>query len=63
MLEEPFRQNTIQWLERCTCRKFQDLDEDLRVFFSELHPDSREGYFHNLQMILDDAVRFFGVRS
>lgn len=59
-LAEPYRQNTITWLERCTARPLTELDRDLASFLSELRTTEREMYISNLQMILDDALRYFG---
>jgi len=59
-LSEPYRQNTILWLERCTARPLIELDRDLASFLSELRTTEREMYISNLQMILDDALRYFG---
>lgn len=59
-LREPYRRNTIHWLEQCTERRFENLGADLAEFLVALHPDMREVYFNSLKMILDDAVRYFG---
>jgi hypothetical protein len=59
-LAEPYRENTISWMEKCTARSLTDLDRDLALFLSELGAVERELYVSNLQVILDDALRYFG---
>ena len=59
-LREPFRNNTLQWLETCLAHPIQDVDEDLTRFFSELNPGMRESTISNLQRVLEEAVRHFG---
>lgn len=59
-LAEPYRENTISWMEKCAARSLEELDRDLASFLSELGTVERELYVSNLQMILDDALRYFG---
>ncbi|HEX9796643.1 MAG TPA: hypothetical protein VGA52_06590 [Anaerolineales bacterium] len=59
-LQEPYRQNTIHWLERCADRRLKDLSADLADFLGELHPSMRGVYVDNLQMVLEDALHHFG---
>jgi len=59
-LKEPYRQNTLHWLERCADRPLADLPKDLAAFLRELHPTMRQVYVDNLQMVLEDALRHFG---
>jgi hypothetical protein len=60
LLREPYRGNTIAWIERCAARSFTDLDQDIGEFLDELNPDLRDEYLLNMSMILDDAVKYFG---
>jgi hypothetical protein len=60
-LREPYRGNAIAWIERCAARTFTDLNEDIGQFLDELNPDLRDEYLLNMSMILDDAVKYFGV--
>jgi len=60
-LREPYRGNTIAWIERCAARTFTDLNQDIGRFLDELNPDLRDEYLLNMSMILDDAVKYFGV--
>jgi hypothetical protein len=63
LLSEPYRGNTIAWIERCAARTFTDLDQDIGQFLDELNPDLRDEYLLNMTMILNDAVKYFGVAS
>ncbi len=60
-LREPYRGNAIAWIERCAARRFTDLGQDIGQFLDELNPDLRDEYLLNMSMILDDAVKYFGV--
>ena len=59
-LREPFRKNTIRWLERCVAHPIVDVDEDLTRFFNELNPGMRDSTMTSLQVVVDEAVRQFG---
>lgn len=61
-LNEPYRQNTIAWLERCTQRPMVDLQNDLRHFLVGLHPIMRESFVLHTRWILDEAICHFGYR-
>ena len=60
-LREPYRGNLITWLERFTMEPIQDLDVDLHKFFTRLNPVVREEFVNQTRLLLQDAVRFFGV--
>jgi hypothetical protein len=62
-LQEPYRGNAIAWIERCAARPFTDLGQDISQFLDELNPDLRDEYLLNMSMILDDAVKYFGVAT
>jgi hypothetical protein len=59
-LREPYRGNTIAWIESCAACKFTNLQADIRRFVDGLDPNLREEYLFNMSLLLDDAVRFFG---
>ncbi len=59
-LREPYRGNTIAWIESCAARKFTNIKKDVRRFVDELDPNLREEYLLNMSLLLDDAVRHFG---
>ncbi|HSR46495.1 MAG TPA: hypothetical protein VLL77_00785 [Anaerolineales bacterium] len=61
-LNEPYRQNTIAWLETCTQTPILDLQNDLRRFLVRLHPIIRESFLLHTSWILDEAVSHFGCR-
>jgi hypothetical protein len=62
-LREPYRGNAIAWIERCAARTFTDLDHDIDQFLADLNPDLRVEYLLNMSIILDDAIKYFGVES
>lgn len=59
-LDEPFKRNTIHWLESCIARPIHNLDEDLATFFQELNPGMRDTTMSSLEFVLEEAVRHFG---
>ncbi|OGO68926.1 MAG: hypothetical protein A2Z37_05080 [Chloroflexi bacterium RBG_19FT_COMBO_62_14] len=59
-LREPYRHNTINWLERCAQRPMGDLETGIQSFLQGLHPVVRDGFVFHAQRVLEDAVRFFG---
>lgn len=59
-LREPYRENTIQWLEACTQTPMHDLASDLRGFLVGLHPIVRESFLLHTRWILDEAIARFG---
>jgi hypothetical protein len=58
---EPYRQNTIEWLESCTRRPMREPRTDLLMFLYGLHPVVRESFLRYTGQILHEAVRYFGV--
>lgn len=60
-LREPYRHNTISWLERCSQRPMGDLERGIQAFLQALHPVVRDGFVFHAQRVLEDAVRFFGL--
>jgi hypothetical protein len=59
-LGEPYRRNTITWLESCTQKPMLDVQADLRGFLVGLHPIVRESFVLHTQSILDEALMYFG---
>jgi len=59
-LAEPYRGNTVQWLETCMQRPVDSLEEDLRVFLDDLHPVVRDSFLQYTHLLLTDALRYFG---
>jgi hypothetical protein len=59
-LREPFRNNTLRWLESCLAHPIEDVDEDLTQFFNALNPGMRESTISNMQHLVEEAVRHFG---
>jgi hypothetical protein len=59
-LEEPYRGNTVRWLEGCMQHPVASLEEDLRVFLDDLHPVVRDSFVQHARNLLDDALCYFG---
>ena len=59
-LAEPYRQNTVRWLERCMQHPVASLEEDLSAFLDDLHPVVRESFVSHTRQLLDDALLYFG---
>ncbi len=59
-LQEPYRRNTIAWLESLTQEPISNLPRDIHTFLEGLNPVLREHFILNTWLILDKAVRFFG---
>ncbi len=59
-LEEPYRQNAVEWLERCMQRPVVSLEYDLSAFLDELHPVVRESFIQHARRLLEDALDYFG---
>jgi hypothetical protein len=60
-LREPYRGNTISWLERCTNRSFKDPDHDLLDYLDSLHPIVRDSFVCQVSELVSDALRYFGM--
>lgn len=58
-LAEPFRRNTLRWLEGCVAKPIVDVDDDLTCYFSQLNPGMRETTMTSLEFVLEEAVRQF----
>lgn len=59
-LEEPYRHNAVEWLERCMQRPVVSLEGDLSAFLDELHPVVRESFIQHARRLLEDALDYFG---
>jgi len=59
-LGEPYRKNTITWLESCTQKPMLDLHSDLQGFLVGLNPIVRESFVLHTRWILDEALMHFG---
>jgi hypothetical protein len=60
-LREPYRRNTITWLERCAQRPMGDLERGIQSFLRGLHPVVRDGFVFHAHRVLEEADRFFGL--
>jgi hypothetical protein len=59
---EPYRQNAISWLALCTQTPMDNPRADMLRFLSVLNPIVRETFVLHAGKVLDEAVRYFGVR-
>ena len=59
---EPYRQNAISWLALCTQTSMDNPRADMLRFLSVLNPIVRETFVLHAGKVLDEAVRYFGVR-
>ena len=59
-LVEPYRQNAVEWLERCMQRPVVSLEYDLSAFLDDLHPVVRESFIQHARRLLEDALDYFG---
>jgi hypothetical protein len=62
-LEEPYRKNTISWLERYIQRPMEDLPEDIGSFLIELDPVQRRYFLNHVRRLLKTAVHYFGLEK
>ena len=59
---EPYRQNAISWLSLCTQTPMDNPRADMLRFLSVLNPIVRETFVLHAGKVLDEAVRYFGVK-
>ncbi|NIS79669.1 MAG: hypothetical protein GTO14_05550 [Anaerolineales bacterium] len=62
-LQEPYRQNAIDWLRFCTRRQLDVLYPDLEKFLDELNPFVRNYFIRDILRVLDVAVKHFGIEE
>jgi hypothetical protein len=58
-LREPYRENTIAWLQSYTRKPINDLHTDISDFLRKLNPVACEYFLHHTGLILRDAERYF----
>ena len=58
-LPNPYRENTIEWLEMCTQEPMGDLKADMLRFLEGLHPAVRRQFVLHTSRLLDTAVHYF----
>lgn len=64
-LNEPYRSNTVAWLEEMSGRRFEDLEDDLTRYLNQMEPGARAMTVAMLHDLLEKALRYFstGARS
>ncbi len=60
---EPYRQNAIAWLQLCTQSPMDDPRAEMLHFLTDLNPIVRETFVLHAGRVLDEAVRYFGVKK
>jgi hypothetical protein len=60
---EPYRQNAIAWLQLCTQSPMDDPRAEMQRFLSDLNPIVRETFIRHAGRVLEEAVRYFGVKK
>ncbi|MDX1600445.1 MAG: hypothetical protein R3191_02910 [Anaerolineales bacterium] len=58
-LNEPYRSNTVDWLEERSGRRFEDLEEDLPRYLNQMEPGARAMTVTMLHDLLAKALRYF----
>ena len=60
---EPYRQNAIVWLQLCTQSPMDDPRAEMLHFLSNLNPIVRDTFVLHAGRVLEEAVRYFGVKK
>ena len=60
---EPYRQNAVVWLQLCTQSPMDDPLAEMLHFLSNLNPIVRETFVLHAGRVLEEAVRYFGVKK
>jgi hypothetical protein len=60
---EPYRQNAIAWLQLCTQSPMDDPRAEMLHFLTDLNPIVRETFVLHAGRVLEEAVRYFGVKK
>jgi hypothetical protein len=59
-LQEPYRQNVLDWLEGCFQRPLHAPKADLTHCLVGMNPVVRDVFVQNISRVLDEALRYFG---
>jgi hypothetical protein len=62
-LEEPYRQNTITWLEMFVQRPMIELSKDIEIFLNGLDPVMRTYFLNHARKLLQTAVKSFSTET
>jgi hypothetical protein len=62
-LEEPYRQNAIEWLRIYIRRPMDDLQGEIESFLKELDPVVRNYFLIHTRTLLKTAVHYFGTKD
>jgi hypothetical protein len=62
-LNEPYRQNALEWLRSCTNTELDDPPKDLERYLVEMNPIVRGWFLQHTRRILKDAAHHFGMEK
>jgi hypothetical protein len=62
-LNEPYRQNALEWLRSCTNTKLEDPPKELERYLMEMNPIVRGWFLQHTRRILKNAVHHFGIEQ
>lgn len=59
-LNEPYRQNALEWLRSCTNTPLEDPPVDLEHYLTKMNPIVRSWFLQHTSRILKNASSHFG---
>ncbi|MBN2555808.1 MAG: hypothetical protein JXA97_07705 [Anaerolineales bacterium] len=60
-LQEPYRQNAVEWLEEFTQNGIEDVGADMPHFLGTLKPTIRRNFTRFVCLVLDEAAQHFSL--
>jgi len=60
-LQEPYRQNAVEWLGEFTNSCISDVPNDMPMFLGTLKPVVRRNFMRFVCLVLDEAAQHFSV--
>jgi hypothetical protein len=62
-LQEPYRENVVNWLRSCSQEPMHDLQADIKSFMASLSSFEQEYFLRDMRVLLGKAMRYFGVEG
>jgi hypothetical protein len=62
-LQEPYRENVINWLRSCSQGPMHDLQAEIKGFMGGLTSFEQEYFVRDMRVLLNKATRYFGVQG
>jgi hypothetical protein len=62
-LNEPYRQNALEWLRSCTNTELEDPPKDLERYLMKMNPIVRSWFLQHTRRILKNAAGHFGIEK